>query len=112
MTNTHAVRCHFLVCTNTRPAGSPLPSCGQRGSGEVYAAFQRELALRGLPPGVKVTATVCLTPCQHGPTVVVYPQGAWYGGTAPSDVPEIMASHLDDNAPVERLLLPPDARLW
>lgn len=112
MTNTHAVRCHFLVCTNTRPPNHPLPSCGHKGGGEVYAAFQRELAARGLPPGVKVTATGCLTPCRYGVTVAIYPQSAWYGGLTPADVPEIMASHLDDGLPVKRLLLPPDAQLW
>ncbi len=112
MTNTHAVRFHFLVCTNTRPPNSPLPSCGRRGSEGVYQAFGRELARRGLPPGVKVTATGCLTPCQYGPTVVVYPAGVWYGAVAPGDVSEIMASHLDDNKSVKRLLLPPAARLW
>lgn len=95
-----------------RSEGSPLPSCGRRGSAEVYQAFQRELARRALPPGVKVTATGCLTPCQHGATVVVYPQGTWYGGITPGDAAEIMTSHLDDNQSVERLLLTPDAQLW
>ncbi len=95
-----------------RPPNHPLPSCGRRGSGEVYAAFQLELARRGLPPGIKVTATGCLTPCRHGPTMAVYPEGAWYGAITPADVPEIVASHLDDDTCVERLLLPPGAQLW
>lgn len=112
MTSTHAVRCHFLVCTNARPPGSALPSCGRRGSGDVFAAFQKEIARRGLPPGVKVTATGCLTPCQYGPTVVVYPAGAWYGAVGPGDVAEIVARHLDDNSTAERLRLPPEAQLW
>lgn len=112
MTHSHTVRFHFLVCTNARPEGSPLPSCGRRGGGSVYAAFARELALRGDGEGIKVTATGCLTPCQHGPTVVVYPAGDWYGAVAPTDVPEIVASHLDNNQAVERLRLPPDAQLW
>lgn len=110
--NTHAVQFHFFVCTNSRPPHSPLPSCGRSGSGDVYAAFQQELAARGLPPGVKVTATSCLTPCQHGPTVVVYPAGTWYGTVTPADVPEIIASHLEGRQPLERLLLPRDAQLW
>lgn len=78
----------------------------------MHAAFARELARRGGSPGVKVTGTACLTPCQWGPTVVVYPAGVWYGAVAPDDVPEIVAAHLDENQCVARLLLPPDAQLW
>ena len=48
---------HFFVCTNGRPAGHPLPSCAPRGGAAVYAAFTRELAKRGFPEGVKVTAS-------------------------------------------------------
>lgn len=103
---------HFLVCSNARPEGHPLPSCGRRGSAGVYEAFQRELSGRGWPPGVKVTPTGCLTPCQHGPNVAVYPEDIWYAGVTPADVPEIVAAHLDHQTVIERLLLPADARLW
>lgn len=103
---------HFLVCANKRPDGHPLPSCGRRGSGDVLAAFQLELVRRGFPAGVKVTGTTCLTPCQYGPTVCVYPEDTWYGGVSAADVPEIMAAHLDEGKDVLRLCLPTDARLW
>jgi (2Fe-2S) ferredoxin len=106
------VTCHFFVCTNLRPEGHPLPSCGRRGSAGVYEAFCAELARRGWPPGVKVTPTGCLTPCQHGPTVVVYPAGVWYGGVGANDVPELVAAHLDKGAMVTRLRLPDGVRLW
>lgn len=103
---------HFLVCANVRPEGNPLPSCGRRGSADVYEAFRCELSRRGWPPGVKVTPTGCLTPCQYGPNVAVYPEDIWYAGVAPADVPEIVAAHLDRHTVMERLLLPADARLW
>ncbi len=106
------VTLHFFVCTNCRPEGHPLPSCGRRGGAGVYEAFQQELARRGWPPGVKVTPTGCLTPCQCGPNVVVYPETVWYAGVAPSDVPELVAAHLDHATRVERLLLPAEIRLW
>jgi len=106
------VKCHFLICTNARPPGHPLPSCGRCGSEGVLEAFQRELARRRWPPGVKVTATGCLTPCQHGPNVVVYPEDTWYSGVAPADVPAIVAAHIDRQDVIEHLLLPSDARLW
>ena len=100
------VHTHFLVCTNARPAGHPLPSCAPRGGAAVYAAFTRELARRGFPHGVKVTATGCLTPCQHGPNVVVYPEGIWYANVRAADVPRLLAAHLDGVGDVSALLLP------
>jgi len=37
--------------------------------------------------------------------VVVYPEGVWYGGVTPADVPEIVERHLVGGQPVERLRL-------
>ncbi len=97
---------HFFVCTNERPAEHPLPSCAPRGGGAVFAAFTRELARRGYPKGVKVTASGCLTPCNHGPNVVVYPEGVWYAQITPADVPALIAVHLDGIGTADHLLLP------
>lgn len=112
MPETTRVRAHFLVCTNRRPDGHPLPSCGARGSEALFNAFTQELARRGYPAGIKATATGCLTPCLHGPNVVVYPAGVWYGGVTPDDVPELLAAHGDSGTGiVERLLLPSEVRV-
>jgi 2-polyprenyl-3-methyl-5-hydroxy-6-metoxy-1,4-benzoquinol methylase len=35
--------------------------------------------------------------------MVVYPEGVWYSGVTPADVPEIVASHFQDGVVVERL---------
>ena len=102
---------HFFVCTNERPPEHPLPACAPRGGQAVFAAFGRELARRGFPPGVKVTASGCLTPCNHGPNVVVYPEGVWYANIAPADVPLLMAVHLDGAGTAEHLRLPETVRL-
>ena len=48
----------------------------------------------------------CLDACAYGPTVVVYPEGVWYGGVRPEDVPEIVERHLMGGEPVVRLLIP------
>ncbi len=32
----------------------------------------------------------CLEQCEHGPTVVIYPQGVWYGNVTVEDVPRIV----------------------
>ena len=99
------VRVHFFVCTNARPEGSPLPSCGGQGGAAIYQAFTRELSRRGWPSGVKATATGCLTPCQCGPNVVVYPAGVWYAGLDVGDVPALLDCYLDGMGDVSHLEL-------
>ncbi len=47
----------------------------------------------------------CLDQCEHGPTVVVYPEQVWYGYVRPSDVDEIVQEHLVGGRAVERLRL-------
>ncbi len=102
---------HFFVCTNARPDGHPLPSCAPRGGAAVYAAFAKELAKRGYPAGVKVTASGCLTPCNHGPNVVVYPAGDWYANVAAADVSTLLAAVLDGVGTAEHLRLPGGVQL-
>ena len=109
--NQRGVRWHFFVCVNERPADSPLPSCAPRGGRDVYQEFVRQIARRGYPAGVKVTSTSCLTPCQCGPNVVVYPEGVWYAGVTAGDVAELLDSHLEHDRPLERLLLPAEVRV-
>lgn len=102
---------HFFVCTNARPEGHPLPSCAPRGGKAVYAAFAREIARRGYPPGIKVTASGCLAPCNHGPNVVVYPEGVWYANVTEADVSKLLAVHLDGVGSADDLRLPGDVQL-
>lgn len=47
----------------------------------------------------------CLDQCEHGPCVVVYPEGIWYGGVAVADVATIVEEHLLGGRPVRRLLI-------
>src|SRR5271167_1205235 len=42
--------------------------------------------------------------CDEGPVMVVYPAGVWYRRVQPSDVPEIVGTHLRDGRPVDRLV--------
>jgi (2Fe-2S) ferredoxin len=105
------VRWHFFVCVNERPPETLMPSCAPQGGREVYQAIVREIARRGYPDGVKVTSTSCLTPCQCGPNVVVYPEGTWYAGVTEADVPDLLDSHLLNDQPLTRLLLPENVRV-
>ncbi|MBF0624288.1 MAG: (2Fe-2S) ferredoxin domain-containing protein [Magnetococcales bacterium] len=88
---------------NQRPPGHPRGSCGTAGSRPVMDAFAAELEKRGLFEQVFVTGTFCMGPCDQGPTVVVYPEGVWYGRVKPEDVGEIFDRHLEKGEPVARL---------
>jgi (2Fe-2S) ferredoxin/SAM-dependent methyltransferase len=95
-------RFHVFVCGQQKPEG--VPCCAARGSGQVLDALQREVNARGLEDEVQVTACGSLGLCEHGPNLVVYPEGIWYSGVTPGDVPEIVRSHFREGTPVERLM--------
>jgi (2Fe-2S) ferredoxin len=96
-------RHHVFVCENERPADDPRGSCGCKGSAAIREALKAELAARGLKKQVRANGAGCLDACAEGPSIVVYPEGVWYGGVSPADVPEIVESHLVNGVPVERL---------
>ena len=68
-------------------------------------AFKQALADRELQRRMRANKSGCLDQCEHGPTVVVYPDAVWYGGVTEADIPEIIESHLIGGVPVERLRL-------
>ncbi len=98
-------RHHIFICVNQRTAGHPKGDCASKGSRAVFQKFQEETEKRRLWDSVMVNGTTCLGPCSTGPTVVVYPEGVWYGKVTVQDVEEIMDQHILGGKPVERLLL-------
>jgi (2Fe-2S) ferredoxin len=99
-------RHHIFICTNRRPAGDPRGSCNADGSERLRNRFKEEVARRGLKRTVRANSAGCLDQCEHGPTVVVYPEAVWYGRVQVEDVTEILESHIVGGRPVERLILP------
>ena len=96
---------HIFICTNRRPPENPRGCCDPEGLGALQLVFKKELAVRGLKVGIRANKAGCLDQCEHGPTVVIYPEAVWYGGVQPEDVPEIIESHMIKGEPVERLRL-------
>ncbi|MGA3026333.1 MAG: methyltransferase [Bryobacteraceae bacterium] len=94
-------RFHVFVCDQQKPEG--VPCCAARGSGQVLEALRREVTARGCEDEVQVTACGSLGLCEHGPNLVVYPEGVWYAGVTPADVPEIVRIHFREGTPVGRL---------
>lgn len=97
---------HIFICTNERIAGHPRGCCKEKGSEELVQLFKLEIAKAGLAPVTRAQRAGCLDTCELGPSVVVYPEGVWYGQVRPEDVSEIVQSHLLKGKPVERLRIP------
>ena len=96
---------HVFVCHNTRPEGAPRPSCTADGKSELHTQLQQLTKAAGLGSAVRINKSGCLDQCEHGPTVVVYPEAVWYGHVTAEDAAEIVQEHLVNGRPVERLRL-------
>ncbi len=94
-------RHHVFICDQTKPEGAPC--CAARGSAATLAALRKEVAARGLADEVLVTACGSIGVCERGPNLVVYPEGVWYSGVRPEDVPELVHSHFVEGRVLERL---------
>lgn len=95
---------HVFVCVQNRPVGHPRGSCQAKGGPRVFQAFMDEFNRRGLWNDHRLTNTGCLGPCERGASVVVYPDGVFYGPVSASDVSEIIDLHLLVGTPVQRLV--------
>ena len=102
------IRHHVFVCSGK--------SCSANDSGEVRAAFERELTARSLlmgqaKKGKNPKGSIVLTDCASvgfcaiGAAVLVYPDGVWYAQVRAVDVPEIIEEHLLNGRVVARLAL-------
>lgn len=81
---------HIFICCNQRSPGHRRGCCNPDGNESLRNAFKAEVKRRGLGPLVRANKAGCLEQCEHGPTVVIYPQGIFYGGVTVEDVPRII----------------------
>lgn len=99
-------RVHVFCCVNERPADHPRGCCRAKGSQELrdyMKARAKELKLRQ----VRINVSGCLDRCELGPTMVIYPEGVWYGYRTKQDVDEILETHVVKGGRVDRLMLQP-----
>lgn len=97
---------HVFVCINERAPDNPKGCCKSRGGVDVRDRLKSELSARGIKKTVRANNAGCLDQCEHGVTVVVYPEQVWYGHVTVDDIAEIVEKHLIGGEIVTRLLLP------
>ena len=96
---------HIFICINERQKDHPKGCCFHKGSAEVREKFKTELQKLGLTSMVRANNSGCLDACEFGPSVVVYPEGVWYGGVTVNDVDEIIQEHILKGNIVSRLTI-------
>lgn len=96
---------HVFVCINERHAGHPKGCCLEKGSANVRDRLKIELGRRGLAGIVRANNSGCLDACEHGASMVIYPEGIWYGGVTVEDVPEIIDRTIVGGEVIQRLLI-------
>ena len=96
---------HVFVCINERPAGHPKGCCLEKGSAQVRDTLKAELQKRGLASIVRANNAGCLDACEFGVSMVVYPEGIWYGGVTVADIPEIVERTIIRGEVIERLVI-------
>lgn len=95
---------HIFICQNTREAGHPRGSCCPAGDNALVKPFKAAIKKYGVDSVIRANKSGCLDQCEHGPTVVIYPDAIWYGGVRPEDADEIVAA-ISQGRMVERLAL-------
>ncbi len=96
-------RLDVLVCSGA--------ACVSSHSAAVRDALRREIEKSGLSNEIRVVETGCMGPCELGPVMLVYPDGAFYIQVKPEDASEIVQEHFLKGRPVKRLLWEdPEAR--
>jgi (2Fe-2S) ferredoxin len=95
---------HVFICTNQREAGARV-CCGEERGFALVSAFKKAIRDHGISAEVRAQRTGCFDICEHGPNVMVYPEGTIYAHVQLSDVEEITLQHLKNGKPVERLVL-------
>ena len=89
-------RSNVLVCGGT--------GCTSSNSEKIIEKLKEEISAKGLDQEVNVVRTGCFGLCALGPTMIVYPEGAFYSRVTPEDVPEIVEEHLLKGRIVTRLV--------
>ncbi len=85
---------HLFVCASFRADGDPKGVCHKKGSVPLLPYIENEILDRGLD--AQITSTGCMKACDHGPVMVIQPQGLWYGKVESEDAVDEILDALED----------------
>lgn len=84
------------------------PRCTRRGALPLWKLLREELKAAGRlesEDGVHITRTQCQFPCDRGPTLSVYPPGAWYRVRSEADVRRLVQEQFVAGREVAELIM-------
>ena len=94
---------HLFVCSNSRE--DDRKSCGAA-LGMAMVKRLKEIAKeKGVDYPVRIQRAGCLDVCEHGPAMVVYPEGVFYGDLQFEDLEKIVEEHMLNNTPVNEKMI-------
>jgi (2Fe-2S) ferredoxin len=94
---------HIFVCASFRTAGSAQGACHKKDSNSLLQYLETELSDRDMND-VMVSSTGCLSRCEKGPIMIVYPEGHWYGSVNEEKIDEVLDG-LAEGTPAGGLLV-------
>tara|TARA_E500000178_G_C16708943_1_gene611806 strand:- start:201 stop:509 length:309 start_codon:yes stop_codon:yes gene_type:complete len=94
---------HIFFCLNDR--GKDQTCCNNVGATSLqkYAKDRLKKIKTASKHKIRVNRAGCLSRCDEGPVLVIYPEGIWYQYIDQSDIDEIIESHVIGNKVVKRL---------
>lgn len=95
---------HIFVCMSFRAGGDQLGKCAKKGSGQLLGYLEAELSDRGMSD-FQVSSVGCLKLCDHGPIMIIYPEGLWYGAVDSEEAIDEILDACEANRPCEKYLL-------
>ncbi|ACL03212.1 (2Fe-2S) ferredoxin domain-containing protein [Desulfatibacillum aliphaticivorans] len=94
---------HIFVCASFRADGDAKGVCNKKGAVSLLPYIENEIIDRGLD--AQITSTGCMKACDHGPVMVIYPAGLWYGGVESEDAVDEILDALEDGEVAESYAL-------
>lgn len=94
---------HIFVCASFRADGDAKGVCNKKGSVDLLPYIENEILDRGLD--AQITSTGCMKACDHGPVMVIHPQGLWYGKVESEDAVDEILDALEDGDVAENFLI-------
>ncbi|MDR0215355.1 MAG: cobalamin biosynthesis protein CbiX [Comamonas sp.] len=80
---------HVLWCVG--------PRCAAKGALQLWPTLTRAIReTPGLKNRIQPLQTGCQYPCNHGPLMIVYPDGVWYGPMDAETIAPVLTRHVQD----------------